>query len=222
MLICYLGWYLANAYNPNNVAEIFDEQDLSSFLSFFLSLVLPTAVSCKTIDVWNEGYPKTAAELSTEQQKKEEFNKFAIYKGNASHSEDGYVQLQKDKESDKYYSLGSFSSVITSVSPDTKVEFQQLNSTRKYMMVAVGALIGGVLLNSDSNKNARTASNALYTIGLGGMLGIGMWQNSIFSDIKSDYHKDLNQRIYGHESTSQSRPRQQNMFGLNFTYNLSP
>src|SRR4051812_41906663 len=67
-------------------------------------------VGCKTVDVWDQGYPHSADELKSEPQRRDEFNKFAIADGNGVHAGDGVIRTQKDKtaDNDKYYSLGSF------------------------------------------------------------------------------------------------------------------
>lgn len=64
----------------------------------FLMTVITSISGCITIDVWDQGYPRPSSELTTETAKQEEFNKFAFHEGDATHSEDGYIQTQKDKD----------------------------------------------------------------------------------------------------------------------------
>ncbi|MEZ4744359.1 MAG: hypothetical protein R3B45_18225 [Bdellovibrionota bacterium] len=63
-----------------------------------LAVTMFTLTNCRTVQVWDKGYPKPSEELKTEEDKTKEFNKFAIAEGNVSYGNEGFVQTQADKK----------------------------------------------------------------------------------------------------------------------------
>jgi hypothetical protein len=182
---------------------------------FTMFLVLVALYGCKTIDTWDQGYPRSGSDLKTDTQKKDEFNKFAIALGKGGQSDDGYIQTQKDKieDSDKYYSLGSFSPVLAKISPDAKKNYDELGENRTYHYIAVASLLGSIFLDPENSKDERRVYNALQIVGLGGLIGLGIWEANIFAELKNNYNNDLNRLIFD-DKNSASSIRKNTILGL--------
>lgn len=174
------------------------------------------SIGCKTVEIWDQGYPKTAEELPAQEAKQQEFNRFAIYEGGAG-TGGGAVQLQQDKETDQYYALGSFSPVMTKVSPETKPIFNELRESNKYYYFALGLVIGSIFIDGE-DKGAQIASNVAFGLGLGGIVGLSLWQNHLFNEAKDTYHRDLNRRIFAGDSASRGSQRE---IGLLLTWEIN-
>ncbi len=184
-------------------------------MHLILFLLALTILRCQTASVWDKGYPKSGAELKTEEEKKLEFNKYAIYDSNRK-----VVQLQIDKGSENYYTLGSYSSVIANVSPSTKSYFEELRTANNWMYGALTLLIvGSIALDGSRGKSERLAEDICTGVGIGGIIGIAFWESSIVKDIENQFHQDLNQRIYGTKEHSSLNSKNR-LFNLSYRWEL--
>lgn len=189
---------------------------------FLITLYLFIVSACHTVQTWNKGYPKEGSELSTMSEKDKEFNKFAISDESTGRWSEWYLQMNEDKDSDKYYSLRSFSPVVTRVSPQTLDKLQDLRTAKKYYSLTIGVLIASLFLKPGNlkpgNKSTEVLSNILYASGLGGVVGISLWQLGIFNDIKYQYNSDLNTHIYGNPFGHQSSQKSSGIYGIRITH----
>ncbi len=173
---------------------------------------------CRSVDVWSDGYPREGAELKADGAKKAELDKFAIYDGRARLTDSGgYIQTQKDKGTDKYYSINSFSPVMERVSPATTAKFERMHTLRvAHYVTQVVTLVGAISYGMVGDKQRRVA-DGLFWGGLMGSIGVGFANHLAFEDATTEYHKDLNSRIYGSGRVS-TGPR----FGFKLAHDLKP
>mgnify|MGYP001571508126 CR=1 FL=1 len=68
---------------------------------------------------------------------------------------------------------------------------------------APGELQGG---RDEAPRNA-SVRGVLQVHGQGGIIGIGLWEGSIFSDLKTNYNSDLNRYIYDGKKTGASEKK---------------
>ncbi len=164
-------------------------------LALILFLGLPFA-GCKTIDVWDGGFPKSAAQLPTPDAKAKELAKFSIHEADARYDEGhGYIQTQHDKDTDKYFSLGSFAPVIMRVSPETKADFAAIRTGHTWGIVSSVVIVAGALLSWTPNHEGL--GDTLVIVGLVGTVAAGQYQENKLDGIKATYNDDLNVKIRG-------------------------
>lgn len=161
-----------------------------------------TAFGCKTVSVWDGGYPKRSEALASDDAKKAEFRKFSIYESAATGDGRGWIQTQKDAETDTYYGLDSFGPVMTEVSPATKDNFDSIRASRAFEWVAVGLLLASIFVphryeDSDRGEKADRVGNGLFLGGLLTSIGTSLYQRAELDDAKTQYHRDLNKRVFG-------------------------
>lgn len=171
-----------------------------------------------TIEIWDKGYPKSGSELKTEDAKREEFNKFAIYRGDVT-GEHGVVQLQNDKDTNRFYTVGSFTPVIMKVSPDSKEKFETIRTINRWDYIPGFCALVGLLWNAKS-KSEIAGRNVLLLGGVVGVVSLDYWKRSQSSAIIDDYHRDLNQMIFADKR--QSSTESHRGISLNFSYHLDP
>jgi len=163
---------------------------------FLLLALVLGAAACKTVQVWDKGYPRSGKELKSEDAKRDEFNKFAIADGKVGAHGGGWIQTQKDRGSATYYSFGSFSSVVTKVSPHTAKNFKKIQTADLVSSIGLTLALIGVLASVHEDERSDIAKDVLYVTGFGTIIGASVWQAKLFADIKTKYHKGLNDEIY--------------------------
>lgn len=173
-----------------------------------LTLITALSVGCRTTREWDGGFPQAGTELATE-AKRDEFNKFAISQGRVGNS--GSIQTQHDKDTEVFYTADSFESVVTHVSPDASKGLAEIRSLRKYEVAAAVLFLCGAML-PNPNGGPQTG---LFIAGLGGLVGTAMWRAGIAQDVNTNYHRDLNNLIFG---DTPKKAQLSPSLGLTFTW----
>ncbi len=164
-----------------------------TLLSFAL-LVSCHTTEPKKLKIWDQGYPKSAAELKTEDEKRKEFNKFAIEENSGS--------MWERKSNFGVYSEESFTPVVKNVSPKTEHKFEEVHQLRKGSQIALSIAIAGLFMNAGSGDKYKWVGSSLWSLGVGASFGLFFAADSTMSEIRTEYMEGLNKRIYGNEKTT--------------------
>lgn len=176
--------------------------------SILISALLIFSTGCAPkLHTWSEGYPADNPQILNREQKKAEFEKYAISKINRDS-----VKFSYESGQDKYYTIESFSPIIYKYSDIAPAEFKNAADIAFYTKIIDWLVLAGAFIPTLSvfvNNGYSSDINILNVIGWS-FWGIVIvtdtilhyFENQSYNNILSDYLNGLNEYIYKNQQTS--------------------
>ncbi len=146
------------------------------------ALILLTLSACVT-SPWDGTFPKSGSQITSETQRQQDFDKFAISDMQAT----GFnyiVKTQPQAGQTNYYKLETLAPVIEKIYPEGRKRILDLQASNKYFYMAVGTSITLVV------------APIYFPLSLFGMGSIWLWQIKLGENFALEYNTALRQNSY--------------------------
>lgn len=175
-------------------------------------LLLLALANCRTVYIWDQGTPRSGSELTTESEKKAEYEKFAVTGITPTRwDNNGHVGVKSQTRENQstYFTLRSFRANFEQVSPTANATIDRIFDSNKYFWLAFAICAGSGTLSDNSNKGLSAIGDLFYFGSLGALVGISYWQFDLGSEATSQYNRDLRDYIFTSakpDTTAKSKP----------------